>query len=208
MTIYFPRYDFNGGKLQVQLPILQITHYGIPKFNPQWHKSDTDRQYIRLPIFDKDVIKMFNNIDDQAKKCLKKDKKFSFIETVRTSEEEDRPQLIKLKFDSDFNTGDIKTKFYTTDENNEKHEIENIKTMSDIEGIIKYKSKLKCVITVSKVWAQKKSANPQYGITWKLTHAILDNSEVSEARASNDCALFLDDDDDNENDTREYIGAP
>ena len=94
-------------------------------------------------------------------------------ENEKTSSKDVKPQHIKIKIDVDYNTKNIKTRVWDSVEDNNgvrtRTEIKDIASITELAGIIKYKSRVRLVLRPAKTWAQPSTKkDPEYGFTFKL----------------------------------------
>jgi len=135
-----------------------------------------------------------NDSDDEGSGNEKKVKK----------DKPQRPPYIKIKIDTDYNSGEIKTIIYDTtvepssdDDNNynviSRNKFENIKTISDCADKIRWKTIIRPVIRIVKLWClDAKTPDPKYGITVKAAKidVIKSNNENNSMYKS-----YMEDDD-------------
>lgn len=237
-AIAYPRYNFPGNNnygnnsLFIQLPWIELTTYGIPNIG-EYIKDDSQRLYIKVPldiIKHADLINFLTKIDERfgnekfkieyLSKFIKtknKEKiinKYTYIRIFKEPQEinddsdKQRPPYIKIKFDTDYSTGDIKTILYDTeveiDENSGEYTVisrsrcENIKTISDCAEKIKWKSVIRPVVRIVKMWCLDPNAsNPTYGITLKVAKIDIMKSNIETKSIyksyMNDDNTFIDD---------------
>jgi len=202
-----PKYG-NNTPLCIQFPWIYLEQYGIPKIN-EWCKEDSDRLYIKIPLDLSDpIINEFCNlikmIDSQysdskyAEKILgPKYNKYKYQPILRYPGEEDDsdnkkkkknygPKLPNMKLKLDYTYPDllIETKVFASylDDNNERirTKINDIKSVDDIAKHIKWKTKIRPIGQIIKLWAQNPSKNdPTYGLTFKLIQIEYEPSEGS-----------------------------
>ena len=205
--------------LMLQTPWITLTSGGIPRFNPDYHKNDRDRAFMRLPMVEgTEFFKKMTKLDSQftsdefkKEKFGKYWKKFTMYPQVRIPEDDpddDRdplPPSMKLKFDlawneEDADACDIKTQVFLskTDENGKRERTPaKSGTIADMEQLVRLGSKLRLIIRPVKVWY---SAKKEYGVTWKIMKMEVEPSSSGNAlmKAFYEADAFLDSDDEEE----------
>jgi hypothetical protein len=203
--------------LMLQTPWITLTSGGIPRFNPDFHKNDRDRAFIRLPIEEgTELYNKLSQLDEQftteefkKEKFGKSGNKYSMYPIVKipeVDEDDDRPPLppsMKIKFDllwneDDMDACDIKTQVYTSklnDSGKRERKLTNYTKLSDMESIVRLGSKLRLIIRPMKAWM---SAKKEYGIVWKIMKMEVEPSSSGNAlmKAFMEEEGFLDSDSD------------
>jgi len=208
--------NFGNNSLFIQLPWIELTTYGIPKLG-EFIKDNSQRLYIKVPL---DSIKHANLINfltemdnhfgsdnfktEYLSKYIKTSKnkekvisKYNYNELLKEpdvtnddGETKIRPPFIKIKFDTEYSTGNIKTILYDTEvevnnENSNEYNVisrtkcDNIVTIDDCADKIRWKSFIRPVIRIVKLWClDPNAANPAYGITLKAAKIDVMKSNI------------------------------
>lgn len=202
--------------LQLQTPWIVLSSGGIPRFNPDYHKGDKDRAFLRLPVEEgTDFFKKMTSLDDQftsdefkQEKFGKHWKKYSMFPIVRIpdndedDDREPRPPTMKIKFDLVWNEDDpdacdIKTQVFTSkllDSGKRERTLEDGKTLDNMEKYVRLGSKLRLIIRPSKAWC---SAKKEYGVIWKVLKMEVEPNPKNNSlmKAYYEADAFLDSDD-------------
>lgn len=153
-------------------------------------------------------------------------KKYAYVPIVRKPQEKDddsddedasasaytgpRYEYFKAKINMDFKTKLVKTKVFKklseeeAKEKGKKREIiDNIKTITDLVQHITFKSKVKMLVSINKVWAAKsadKSGKKSYGVGLKVLQIEVEGSDKAGGVMDNfkDDAFIEDSDDEEE----------
>lgn len=85
-------------------------------------------------------------------------------------EQKERFEYCKIKFDVDFDTGFIKTAVFKKDPDTGEITRERVKTISDLEEIVRYGSTIRMIVLVNKLWASKApvSGSYKFGVSLKV----------------------------------------
>jgi hypothetical protein len=202
----------------LQTSWITLSSGGIPKENPEYHKNDRDRAYIRIPV--EEGSEMYNKLvklDEQftdekfkAEKFGKHGKKYSMYPIVKINEkdeDDDReplPPSMKIKFDLEWNDADrdacvIRTQVFTSVEENGKRirTATEAKSITDMERLIRLGCKMRLIIRPVKGWV---NAKKEYGIIWKVLKMEVEPSSTGNAlmKAFYEADAFLDSDEDEE----------
>ena len=152
----------NGQQVPVlETPWIEMNCYGIPKLNEHF-RTDSDRMFIKIPLEpDTPMFKSLTLIDnlmqsDDMTKKLFKTEGYTYTPIIKLSQNTEYPPCMKVKLMRD--PGNVmETEFF---EANSKL---TINKLQDACEAMPYKSNLKILIKISKVWVINKS----YGITLK-----------------------------------------
>ena len=187
--------------LLIQLPKIHIDTYGVPRAGVHY-KNDSDRSFVKVPLNESepDVLVFANKLKEIdtylsspkfASRLLgKKWQKYTYVPcyrpSINTDDEDDddddkkkstkKPALkyayMKLKLDTDYDSGKIKTQVYRPEIINNKRErieVNNIESIDDFSRILCYQCKILAIIRGAKIWAQPPSVpNPKWGATFKM----------------------------------------
>ena len=205
----FVRYDHpslgEGQQLLLQFPWQKIFSYGVPRLG-EYYKEDKDRDFLKFPIdlsnpemktlYDELVAFQERMSSEEFRKETfgTKWKKYKFIDVCRTPlvDEEDegpeKPPFIKLKLDTAWPDGEMKTKVYSstqvekTNSNGtvvkdsdgnpvmtRKRELLEVETVTDFANHVRYMSNVRIIARPVKLWAQDpKMPEPNFGVTFKI----------------------------------------
>ena len=224
--IAYPRYDHptlgEGQSLMLQLPWSEVFTYGVPR-EGDYYKNDYDRGFLKYPVNqENDEQMVFANkmieidseygSDDKKKKMFgKKAKKYVYTPIFRESQVDDddedavkRPPYMKFKLDLSWPDGEVRTKVYTSvvEDGKRVRTEQEVKTVDDFAGIVRYRSRIRPIIRPVKMWGQPASRkDPGYGIVWKIVKIEVEPSaqtgnSIYNSYYKNDGFLDSDDDED------------
>jgi len=227
--IAYPRYNHptlgEGQALMVQLPWIKLESYGVPRAG-EYYKNDSDRAFVKVPLNlnqpeSKALADVFKSIDahfsseEFASKLLgSKWKKYEYQPIFRIPEIDEEEQAkkfkgkkqypvfpyCKLKLDTDFKTGAIKTKVYKSelvDEQRKRTEVQNLNSVDEFAGVVKFLSNFRPIVRMTKFWAQPlTNKNPTWGVTLKIIKAEVEPSQQGNSLYTEymNSDSFLDDD--------------
>ena len=156
--------------LIVQSPWIQLTHYGIPKTD-KYNTTEESRRYLKVPLhsdddddftlFIKKLDEFFGSDEFRTKYLDEKQQKFQYFKLFKESNNEKYPPSLKLKMDVKDNI--IKTDIYT---DARKTEAVSVKNMDDVAKAIPYKSEVRFLFKVHRLWIQPSIKG--YGVILKL----------------------------------------
>ena len=221
--------------LMIQCPFMHIISGGVPRISEYYEndskrgfvKTPLDESNPDVLIFInkiKEADALFSSYQFASKLLGPKYNKYKYQPLFRKTndnqdddDDEDTkkkvvkkynvPNLpyIKLKIDTEYGTGNIKTQLYRSEMINNKRirtEINDIMTIDDFAGIVCFQSKFRPIIRFIKFWAHPSSRkDPEWGAIFKIIKAeveppIKNNSMYKEYMNAD---AFLDSDDDNDN---------
>lgn len=178
----FPRY--NEEYFIIKSPEIEINQHGIQKHNEKFYKTKESRNFIKLPIDNEEnkEFKLFlQKIDDYIKRNKKRIlKQFSNAEQyiyspfIKSKENENIQDYVKLKFNTDYQTNEYLTKFYI---NKEKQEVNDI---DDVDKICPFKSKVRVIMLFNKLWIAKNrdvNKNYNFGLSAKILQMKIEPAE-------------------------------
>lgn len=188
--IAYPRYDHptlgEGSALFLQGPWMEIFTYGIPSLG-EYYSDDSQRAFIKIPLDMKnpEVVQMveeFQKVDEQLgskeylqKSLGKKASKYKYQPIIRESQEDDegnvKPAYMKLKLDTSWPDGNVKTELYKSELVDKKRvrELVSATTVTEVAKYLSYMTKYKPIFRPVKMWAQNsKMPTPEYGVVFKL----------------------------------------
>lgn len=218
--IAYVRYKTGSGDvmLQIQTPKINLFTYGIPMLG-QYYPDDKARSFIKLP-FDEtvdDVRKFYEKLveldnimqsQDMKRKIFGSDKvaeTYNYQPIVREPENdiEDenttfKPKYMKLKIDTDYNTGELKTRIMVKEDSSRKR-LDDIKTITDLTKYVRYKSNIRMVITINKLYATRAKVGDKkkYGLTFKILQ--IECEPLVNKATQYDVDAFIDEDDYDDN---------
>lgn len=205
----FVRYDHptlgEGQQLLLQFPWQKIFSYGVPRLG-EYYKEDKDRDFLKFPIdlSNSEMKTLYDELQsfqermssEEMRKELfgSKWKKYKFIDVVRTplidedDEGPEKPPFMKLKLDTAWPDGEMKTKVYSStqmektdssgkvvkDSNGNpvmtrKRELLEVETVTDFADKVRYMSNVRIIARPVKLWAQDpKLPEPNFGVTFKI----------------------------------------
>ena len=115
-----------------------------------------------VPIYRKPVVNDDEDNDDDSKKKLSKS-------TIP------KYPYMKAKIDTDYNTGEVKTKLYRSEMIDNKRirtELQDIKTIDDFAREVCWNSNIRIIMRFVKIWAQPLTKkDPTWGVTFKIIKA-------------------------------------
>ena len=234
-NIAFVRYK-NDSNLMLQLPKIKLESYGIPQ-KGEYYKDDMSRSFIKLPLnknnqevsdFSEKIISLDAKMSSpDMKKHLfgAKAAKYKYVPIYREPQEEEeeesdkkkskypRPAYMKVKLDTTWPEGEIKTQIYvsTLKDGKREREKKDVTTITDVSEIIRYLSTVRLIIRPVKAWCEKKakmgSDTMQYGIIFKAVKIEVEPSEGG----SNDLIQYMSNDafiDSDDEEAPKFQGAP
>ena len=188
--------------LLIQLPKIHLETYGVPRAGEYYkNDSDRSFVKVPLNESDPDILVFVNKLKEIdaylsspkfASKLLgKKWQKYTYVpayrpSTVTPDDDDDdddnkkksskKPALnyayMKLKLDTEYGSGKIKTQVYRPEIINNKRErveVSDIESVDDFSRILCYQCKFLAIIRGAKIWAQPPSKNnPMWGVTFKM----------------------------------------
>ena len=161
-TCILPRLKTGEQTPTLETPWIELTHYGIPKAN-DYFRTDKDRMFIQVPVErDSDMFTFFTSIDtlmeseEMQTKLFQDSKGYTYKPIIKPPSNDQYPAHMKAKliYDADNN---ICTDIY------EAATQIQVKTIEDVCKAVPYKSNVKMLLRISKVWV----INKAYGITLK-----------------------------------------
>ena len=119
-----------------------------------------------------------------------------------------RPPYFKAKFNLDYETGNIKTKMYKS-ENGTRTKF-NVTDLESVETLVTYRSKVRMVVMPNKLWALKTFDGKKYGLSFKIMHMEVEPVQRSTLKEyfENDAFIDSEDDEDEDDDVQESKEAP
>ena len=205
-------------KLALQLDWKYFHTYGVPKVG-EFYPTDQKRAHLKYPVTEHEITyTKFDTLDNYMKsdKMLqtlfpgKKIEKYEYVPCLKKPEDdsETRPPYIKIRLHTTWPDITIKSEVFLTKTETvndikkimgtpEKMEVT---TLDDFTTYVKYKSTVRPIIEVSKIWADTKPKSGgtklKYGIVWRLVKILVDDNGLCDNMDTTN-ADFIDDDDDN-----------
>ena len=165
-----------------------MAHYGIPKAS-KFFPTDKDRSFIQIPI-QGELLAKFRELDNYLSSDEFKSKVATqslgpfFLQNQTYSpiiKEGKYGEYIKVKLNTNYNTGEIETLIVKNGET-----MSDTETLQEFEKHIKRKSNIKTMLKLSKLWQM----NKKNGITFKLIRIAVD--EKVEDKLNLDDLDFID----------------
>ncbi len=235
-NLAFPRYK-ETQRLMLQGPWIDMNAYGVPQPG-EYYKTDKDRAFIKIPLdLNNPEVKEFydklQSIDElmcskefKAQQFGDKAKKYKYAYPIcrvpiEDEDEEDekkkkypRPPYMKVKLDATWPETKILTQVYTSIMKDGKREREkqNVESVDDFAGVVRYLSKIRPIIQPVKAWCEKKGKMGkdylEYGVTFKLIKVEVEPhvSGTSNLSSYMNNDAFIDSDE--ENDEPKFQGKP
>ena len=181
--------------------------------NPsKWYSEDEKRAFIKLVLDPNqttcvELKKFLEKLDYEAENnainpAIKKKRKLDYSTLVRMPVEYDdedddddddvkqrkkpstvRQPYCKIKFDLDYNTKNLKTRFYLKSPGSSRPELLKCKTASDLDEYLKWNCKCRMIVMVNKLWAaklvDKKTDTRGYGLGMKALQIEIEPIETS-----------------------------
>ena len=185
----------------LQFPWINISQGGVSRIGGHI-ETDEDRKNagVKIPLDESipESAKLLQVMRDFDKKCNSESfrmkllgkyyKKYNYLPVVKNdiknNEDEDEDDIIepstgpkyhpslKLKLETDYQTGEITTKLYIDKDNTRNWVEQTINDINDFSNIFCYRSDVHVIIKVAKFWVHPiTKQNPQWGATFKLIKA-------------------------------------
>ena len=217
--------------LMIQLPWIKLETYGVPRAG-EYYKNDSDRAFVKVPLNTsipevavfvekvKEIDAYFASESFASTLVGKKWNKYKYqpiyreanVQADEDSDEETAakkkatgPKLpyLKLKIDTEFGTGAIKTKLFrsvTEGGKRTRNEVpaDELQSVDDFARLVSYQSNFRPITRLVKFWAQPiTKKDPMWGATLKIVKAEVEptskgNGMYKEYMNSD---AFLDEDD-------------
>lgn len=184
----FPKYAGNGfdekdeplknEQLYIQSPWFELNSYGLQKKNDYFPTNESrnflkvgyDSEQQNLMSFKSCLEQIDTHVLANEKSILfpfsSNNNKFIYNRMVKNSNNEKYPDYTKFKFDVDWNTKEIRTKVFVDKQN------QYVKNINDMEKIVTYRSQVRLLFKVSKLWLSKSvdsiTKTRKYGLTLKI----------------------------------------
>jgi hypothetical protein len=193
--IAYINYIINDNKSQfiMKTPDIIMFDRGIPRIDPKFYPDDSKRAFISIP-FDLSVptslqlYKILESIDNYAIQNQERlmgalSSKYKYSPLIKDPNDEDnndenkkkRPKYFKGKLDTSYPDGEVLTTFFVME--NGKPVLQDVKTVTDAEKLVTFMCKAKYVITLNKLWAEKKEkmkGQPRsFGFSIKISQVVI-----------------------------------
>ena len=110
-----------------------------------------------------------------------------------------RPPYFKAKLKTNYESGAVETVVYKK-ENGDRLK-QKVKTLTELESLVTYRSTIRLVVMPNKLWAMKNMQGKKYGLALKITHLEVEPITRSSMKEYVEGDAFLDSDDEgNESD--------
>ena len=170
--------SYKNERLNIQTNWITLSHYGVPK-SDKYHTTEESRRYIQIPLIDDTFTKFIQSLDnhfssDNFKKQFldEKQQNFNYIPILKEGKA-DYPASMKIKIDF-YNDKYLSEVYHKTDD---KGNVKcDLNTMNDIKRCIPYKSEIKLIFRINKLWFMSKN----YGVQLKLVKVLIKNIKNKE----------------------------
>ena len=183
-TVILPKY-IGQDVPNMRLHNIELTHYGVPKVG-RFFPTDKDRMFLQVPL-DGALLESFQMLDtfltsnDMKQKLFKGSANtYTYSPIVKNGI---KGPYLKMKLETDYDTGDIVTILWKSTRNDEGNVIRDttsthIKSIDDFASAVCLNSTILCVVRLVKIWV----INMQYGLTIKLVkvNALNNDKKVDE----------------------------
>ena len=190
-TILFPIYN-NERSPMIQLPAIELSSYGVPT-KCEFFKEDYQRLFIKIPL-DSSIpeiallMEWLQKLDERLCKKDIKERAFgkknpkvsyqTFLRTPMTEDGKPRPDkmpYIKVKLMSKFPSNEITTNLILLKPDGSKQIVYDATEVDDVADIVRFKSKIKCIIMPSKLWIIPPSGgDAMYGVSFKVVKVLVE----------------------------------
>ena len=163
--------NYEGQRLNIQTKWLNLTHYGVPKAD-KFHTTEESRRYLQVPLIEGDDFTQFiqsldnhfNSANFRKQFLDVKQQNFNYIPILKEGKG-DYPTSLKFKIDF-YNDEFISEVYHKEEENNIRCELND---MDDVKQCIPYKSEIKVIFKINKIWFMSKN----YGCQLKLVKVLV-----------------------------------
>jgi len=168
--------SYKEQRLNIQTNRINLTHYGVPK-SDKFHTTEESRRYLQIPLIDDDTFTQFirsldNHLssDNFKKQFLDvKQQNFNYIPILKEGKA-GYPSSMKFKIDF-YDDKFLTEVLHKTSEGNIKCELNN---MNDVKQYIPYKSEIKVIFKINKIWFMSKN----YGCQLKLVKVLVNPKKI------------------------------
>jgi hypothetical protein len=171
--------NYRNERLNIQTNWITLSHYGVPK-SDKYHTTEESRRYLQIPLFpDDNFTKFIQSLDnhfssDNFKKQFLEEKQqiFNYIPILKEGKA-DYPASMKIKIDF-YNDKYLSEVYHKTDD---KGNVKcDLNTMNDIKRCIPYKSEIKIIFRINKLWFMSEN----YGVQLKMVKVLIKNIQNKE----------------------------
>ena len=171
--------NYKNERLNIQTNWITLSHYGVPKYD-KFHTTEESRRYVQIPLIpDDNFTKFIQSLDihfssDNFKKQFleEKQQKFNYIPILKEGKA-DYPASMKIEIDF-YNDRYLSEVYHKTDD---KGNVKcDLNTMNDIKRCIPYKSEIKIIFRINKLWFMSKN----YGVQLKMVKVLIKNLQNKE----------------------------
>ena len=167
--------NYRNERLNIQTDWILLNNYGIPKAD-KYHTTEESRRYLQIPLFPDDTFyKFIQSLDNHfSSDCFKKQflqekqQNFNYISIIKEGKN-DYPPFMKIKIDF-YNDKYLSEIYHKDDKDNIKCDLN---CMNDIKRCIPYKSDIKIIFRINKLWFMSKN----YGVQIKLVKVLIKNQQ-------------------------------
>lgn len=179
---------------------MKITQYGLPSLG-EYYKTDSERNFLKVPLDpNQDGCNSLENMLTQVDEYTEENKKnilgkfaklYTYQPIVRepaslddliTDDDEDedkkkpkdnkvRFKYCKMKLDTTYPDGEIKTNLYVRDSETDKPTYTPVSNATQLSEYVNWGSEVRMIVMVNKLWAAKnkdKSGTRSYGTAMKI----------------------------------------
>ena len=184
--------------LVVQSPWINLNAFGIPKID-KYHPKEEDRQYIRVPLskdpedsfvgFIQMLDTYFDSQEFRKTYLSAKQQQFQYFPLLKESASDKYPPSLKLKLDTkreenaDGPFTAILTDFLKIDEEGKKERM-SVHNMNDAMKAVPFKSNVRMLFRVMKVWVQPSMKS--YGSILRLKKIQVKKSAKANVKENED----------------------
>ena len=173
-TLLLPRLN-NKEVPCIILPKVTLSHYGVPKANAKYYKTDRDRMFIQLPLEPGETLERFELIDCTMQSEKMKQQMFGTTNNCEYSplvKYGAKGPYIKVKLETDFGSDAIETVVWFSEKQDDgtivrMSEPLELCSIDEFAAAFPMGSNVLCSIRFVKVWC----INKKYGLTIKLVKA-------------------------------------
>lgn len=225
--------------LMVQFPWIRLETYGVPRAG-EYYKNDSDRAFVKVPLNTsvsevqslvekiKEIDAYFSSEEFASKLLGKKWNKYTYQPIYREStvtqdddsEDEGKSKkkstlpkfpYLKLKVDTEYGSGAIKTKVFRSEMVNDKRqrtEVTDMATLDDFARVVSFQSNFRPIVRLVKFWAQPLTKkDPTWGATLKIVKTEVEPSAKGNSLYKDymNSDAFLDSDEESGNQSKPVV---
>jgi hypothetical protein len=214
-------------EILIQTPYVTLNHGGVPSYHEKYYDTDEKRMFITFPLYhdDPETEKFASNFvkeldekygSDQFRKeffgsklANVYNKYFPIYSEAPEYNEEDpkqakygpKPSTMKIKLRTDYKDNSIKTEVYhieMVDGKKTRTLITGISSIDEFKKSVPFKSRIRIICKMGKLWSVNKKKEAPYGITitaLKIEVELPSDTNYSKQIVNKD--MFIDSDEDN-----------